>query len=80
MKRALITVDFDVLKQRIKTGNALTARVMRGIPSDAKLIGVMVDRHRADDRIQIVIESQTLEDVPEGELLPKHEIMFQAIH
>ena len=79
MKRALITVDFDILKQRIKTGNAVSARVMKGIPNDAKFIGVTTDRHRASDRIQIVIESQTLDDVPEGELLPEYDIVFQSI-
>ena len=77
MKRARITIDFNVLRQRVKTGNAITARVMKGIPNDAKLIGVMVDRRRADDKIHIVIESQTLDDVPEDGLVPEYELVFQ---
>lgn len=78
--RAILQINWETLKNWCSVGKEHRFRVLQGIPQDAKIVAIRNNAFTfAEDVIEIIIESDELPEIQEGDILNVHNLLFETM-
>lgn len=77
-RRKLVPVSPDFLYEMFTQGNTIHAKCTRGLPNDARFIGISYDPQR--DVYYLCFEAAEWEPVALGLMLPELNVQYTSIH
>jgi len=80
MKLKFFDVSPELVAKMNVTGNKIKARVLEGLPKDAKIIRVDFNNQNYNliNVIRFVVESEEFDDLPEGASIPGMQLVYST--